>query len=176
MSGSKSLVEGLVFSNYEEVLDYVRQWSIANLSPMISCGFQNKAQTVHNGFRCPHAINSYRKKVTSTGSKRKPRWNVLEPAKCPFVIKMRKSKSDGSFTITKVQTEHRGHEVSQVQFKKYSQKRLGAKKQRNSAKSRPDENEEVSKYERGQNEEQILKDSPSRLQGGEAGGISGHAK
>ena len=175
MSGSKSLVEGMIFSNYEEVLDYVRQWSIDNLSPLVSCGFQNKTQTVHNGFRCPHAIKSYRKESRSTG-KRKPSLNVLEPAECPFVIKMRKNKSDGSFTITKAQTEHRGHEVSQVQFKKYRQKRLGAGKKRNGGILRQDKYEEVSKEESEQNEEQILKDGPSRAQGGEAGGVSGHAK
>ena len=152
MSGSKSLIEGMIFSNYEEVLAYVRQWSIANLSPMISCGFKNKTQTEHRGFRCPHALKSYRKKSRSTG-KRKSRSDVLESVECPFVINMRKSKSDGSFTITRAQTEHRGHEVSQVQFKKYKQKKLGAGVRKNDTMPKQDENEEVSKYEREQNQE-----------------------
>ena len=173
MSGSKSLIEGMRFSNYEEVLAYVSQWSIANLSPMISCGFKNKTQNEHRGFRCPHALKSYRKKSRSTG-KRKPRSDVLESADCPFVINMRKNKADGSFTITRAQTEHRGHEVSQVQFKKYSQKRLYAGKQRNCTMPRQDKKEEILKDEREQNQEQILEESSNRVQGEETGGKSVH--
>ena len=93
---------------------------------------------------------------------------MIEYVDCPFVIKMRRNKSDGSFTITKAQTEHRGHEVSQMQFKKYSKKRLGAGVQRNTVMRRQDKNENE------QNEEQILVDSPSKEQGWETGGVSVH--
>ena len=64
MTGSRSLVEGMVFPNYEEVLAYIRQWSLANLSPVTNQG-KSKTRSAHNGFRCPHAC--VRNKSRSTG-------------------------------------------------------------------------------------------------------------
>merc|ERR1719430_2697824 len=117
------------------MVSYVRRWSLDNLSP-VSMSVNRKKSFVD--FRCPHKL---KKKSTGTG-KRKPKRNVLEYADCPFLIRMKGNNSDGSFTITKAYTEHRGHEVSEVQFKKYCQKIRGASAQRNVLIPRQDESEE----------------------------------
>jgi len=148
MTDSSSLVEGLVFPNREEMAAYVRQWSLVNLSPV---AMSTKKSFVY--FRCPHKL---KKKTRGTG-KRRPNRNLLEYADCPFLVRMTGNNSDGSFTVTKAETEHRGHEVSELQFKKYSQKRRGDRSsaQRNVLMPRRDESEKVSEEER----EHILKDN-----------------
>ena len=79
-------------------------------------------------------------------------------------------------TITKADTKHRGHEVSEVQFKKYRKKRPVASVQRNVLMPRQDKSWEVSEEEREPNQEQLLKDSPSKEQEGKADGVPGHAE
>jgi len=122
MTGSSSLVEGMFFPNNEEMVSYVRQWSLDNLSPV---SMSVKRTSVY--FRCPHKL---KKKSQDTG-KRKPKQNILEYADCPFLIRVKGNNSDGSFTITKADTEHRGHEVSEVQMKRYSRKRWATIGKRN---------------------------------------------
>ena len=150
MAGSMSLEEGMVFPSSEDMIAYVSQWSQANLSPVSSCGFGVGfgGRNMYLGFRCPHKLKTRPSKISSKSTgKRKPRWNVIEPADCPFVIKTRKNKSDGSFTVTKAQTYHRGHEVSEKQFKKY---RLGF--QRKQSMPRKGNNEEDCEVEMKQNQ------------------------
>ena len=145
MTGSSMMVEGMVFSNYEEMLASVNQWSCANLSPLTNCGFQNKSQI--NYFRCPHKLKGCKSRQSKSTGKRKSRWGLVEYADCPFHIKMKKNKS-GSFTITKADTKHRGHEVSEAQFKKYRQKRPVASVQKNVLMLMQDKMEEVFEDER----------------------------
>ena len=164
MTGSSSLVEGMVFPNHGEMVAYVRRWSLANHSPVSMSA--NKSSVY---FRCPHKL---KKKSQHTG-KRKPRQNVLEYADCPFLVRIKGNNSDGSFAITMADTEHRGHEVSAVQFKKYSQKRGVASAQRNVSMPRPDESEEVSEGER---EGADVKGQFKLSAGGEADGVSGFAE
>ena len=153
MAGSMSLEEGMVFPSSEDMIAYVSQWSQANLSPVSSCGFGVGfgGRNMYLGFRCPHKLKTRPSKISSKSTgKRKPRWNVIEPADCPFVIKTRKNKSDGSFTVTKAQTYHRGHEVSEKQFKKY---RLGFQLRRKQSMPRKGNNEEDCEVEMKQNQE-----------------------
>lgn len=168
MTGSSSLVEGMVFPNHEEMVAYVRRWSRTNLSP-VSMSLTTSAKRSVVFFRCPHKL---KKKSQNTG-KRKPKRNLLEYADCPFLVRMKGNKSDGSFAITMADTEHRGHEVSAVQFKKYSQKRGVASAQRNVSMPRPDESEEVSEGER---EGADVKGQFKLSAGGEADGVSGFAE
>ena len=149
MTGSMSLEEGMVFPSYEEMLAYISQWSQANLSPVSSCGFRSR--NMYHGFRCPHKMKTRPSKMSKSTGKIQPKWSIIEPVDCPFVIKARKNKSDGSFIITKAQTEHRGHEVSEKQYKKY---RLGAHLRRKQLVPRKGNNEEDSEVEMKHNQEE----------------------
>ena len=149
MAGSMSLEEGMVFPSSEDMIAYVSQWSQANLSPVSSCGFRSR--NMYHGFRCPHKMKTRPSKMSKSTGKIQPKWSIIEPVDCPFVIKARKNKSDGSFIITKAQTDHRGHEVSEKQFKKY---RLGAHLRRKQLVPRKGNNEEDSEVEMKHNQEE----------------------
>ena len=53
---------------------------------------------------------------------RQTKKNTIEYVDCPFLIDT-KLNADGSYIVSRAETEHRGHEVSEEQFQKYRRSR-----------------------------------------------------
>ena len=118
---SGSLAPGVVFQNYDLMMASLNEWSLANFSPLAttkSGGVKN-----HHIFGCPHR-RSRKKHNGGIGQQRKK----LEYADCPFLISL-KGHTDGSYMVTRVETEHKGHEVSEEQFEKYRKPRRLSREQ-----------------------------------------------
>jgi len=125
MIGPGCLARGLVFPNHNAMMAAINEWSQANFSPFVTTSsFGGRHGSVHT-FGCPH-----RKKKKSKSAGIRQRLDVIQYADCPALIKARANK-DGSYTVTRADLEHRGHEVSEEQYLKYRKTRKLTSEQEN---------------------------------------------
>ena len=106
-----NLTPGLTFPDYDSMMTALDDWGQANFSPMITRTSGRRQHT----FCCPHR----QKKRESKGlGIRQAKKTILEYADCPFLIDT-KLNADGSYIVSRAETVHTGHEVSEEQFQKY---------------------------------------------------------
>ena len=119
------LAPGLVFPNHDAMMAAINEWSQANFSPLVTTSsFGGKPGTLHT-FGCPH-----RKKKKSKSAGIRQCTHAIQYADCPVLIKAKANK-DGSYTVTRAELEHRGHEVSEEQYFKYRKTRKLTSEQEN---------------------------------------------
>ena len=97
------------------MMTFLDEWSLANFSPLTVLTTSGGRVKNHFIFGCPHARP--RRRVQGGAGIRR-RTNNLEYVDCPFRIGL-KVRPDGSYIVTRAETEHSGHEVSKEQFEKY---------------------------------------------------------
>ena len=112
------LSPGLTFPNYDSMMAALDEWGQANFSPMITRSSGNIFR--QHTFRCPHSQKKRQKEPSLRI--RQTKKVTLEYVDCPFLIDA-KVNADGSYIISRAETKHRGHEVSEEQFQKYRRSR-----------------------------------------------------
>ena len=125
MIGPGCLARGLVFPNHNAMMAAINEWSQANFSPFVTTSSFGGRVGVAHTFGCPH-----RQKRKSRSAGIRQRLDVIQYADCPALIKARANK-DGSYTVTRADLEHRGHEVSEEQYYKYRKTRKLTSEQEN---------------------------------------------
>ena len=116
---SGSIAPGVFFPGHDSMMTSLDEWSVANFSPLTmlnSGGVKNHFNYI---FICPHARP--RRRVQGGAGIRR-RTTTYEYVDCPFRIGL-KVKPDGRYIVTRAETEHSGHEVSEEQFEKYRKTR-----------------------------------------------------
>ena len=116
---------GLTFPDYDSMMTAVDNWGQANFSPIITRSSGGRKHT----FCCPH--RQKKEKRPSFKGVRQRKKITIEYVDCPFLIDT-KLNADGSYIVSRAETEHRGHEVSEEQFQRYQRSRWLTKLQKQS--------------------------------------------
>ena len=113
-----TLTPGLTFPDYDSMMAAFDEWSEANFSPMITRSSGDKWG--NHIFCCPHSKKKRQKEQSLRI--RQTKKITIEYVDCPFLI-ITKLKADDSYIVSRAETEHRGHNVSEEQFQKYRRSR-----------------------------------------------------
>ena len=119
------LKKGMVFPDHDSMMTLIHEVSSANFSPIVTKSNRSKQHGRPVGrlivLGCPHGG-----KTRSRSTGKRTRLDTIQHVDCPLNISLRERK-DGTWIVTRAETEHRGHEVSEEMFHKYRKtKRLSS--------------------------------------------------
>ena len=115
------LKKGMVFPDHDSMMTLIHEVSSANFSPIVTKSNRSKQHGRPVGrlivLGCPHGG-----KIRSRSTGKRTRLDTIQHVDCPLNISLRERK-DGTWIVTRAETEHRGHEVSEEMFHKYRKTR-----------------------------------------------------
>ena len=102
------------FPSKEDTCAYIESYCNTNLSPMIRASSNKTTKSLlRMAFKCPQGM----KRSSSSTGKRRVRASSF--VGCPVRVNINQQGDDGTFVVTRADTEHENHEIGEEIFQKY---------------------------------------------------------